>query len=514
MDENKNHIYKKLNEQLPLHSPNQGIWQGLSDKLDVLNAETAYQKKLQGLPVHSPDQGTWPLILSRLNRIAYYKTGIRIALTAAAGLLLFFTVSHISDQYQNTPNTVPHVAKQEKHIKLPGKSNSGTILETKETETTKPNYTYRYNPSDNNLVAKMPVIQGAVATKYESVKELPIAVNIAISKGIQESGQVVTGSEAAISETGNPKSIQVDAGPDGVLTATGNVVIPKTSGYETYLNTKKGSDLATQSTSFQDTATEAKKILNPELELKSVLFQKEQYAETLHALKYNDPVDVNQANNKNYIALAMNYLPENIDNGTKNSLFHNVDITASYNKEKVRFNTSLGMAYNEEQIEFKVNYDINTPVTAFGQGGKLDTLSYSLSNMRSLYTGNEKHQYFTYNLGLGRKLFSSGKFSTWVNLGAGFGILLNNTDLIASTENSVKSQYNVSSVSVNSSRPVYNDVNVNVVTALDFNYKILNRLSITFTPTSRWYLKPVLSLESKATDKLTLGFKTGMKFDF
>jgi hypothetical protein len=137
-----------------------------------------------------------------------------------------------------------------------------------------------------------------------------------------------------------------------------------------------------------------------------------------------------------------------------------------------------------------------------------------MANMRSQYTGNEKHQYFTYNLGLGRRLITSGKFSTWINVGAGFGILLNNPDLIASTENSVKSQNNVLSFSVDSSKPVYNDLNVNLVTAIDFNYKIFNRLSITFTPTSRWYLKPVLSLDSQATDKLTLGFKTGMKFDF
>ena len=46
---------------------------------------------------------------------------------------------------------------------------------------------------------------------------------------------------------------------------------------------------------------------------------------------------------------------------------------------------------------------------------------------------------------------------------------------------------------------------------IGFNYPWL---SFTFTPTSRWYLKPVLSLNNEATDNLTLGFKTGIKFDF
>jgi hypothetical protein len=514
MDENKNHINNRLSEQLPSHSPDTGTWQRLSDKLDSMDSETVYNEKLQGLPVHSPDEGTWNLIYSRLNRIAYFKTGIRIALSAAAGLLLFFTVSRISDQYQNTPNRVRQVASQEKHTILPEKSNPGTTLETEETETAKPTHIYGNNPSGNNLAAKRPVMQAVLTTKIETARKLSRIDNIGISTGIQEPGQVVPGPEVAISETGNQKSTQVVSRSDNAISGNRNDVIPKTNGDETHLNAEIGSDLATQSTDFQDTATQAKKILNSEPELKSVLFQKEQYATTTPVLKYNVPVEVKPVNNKNYFALAMNYLPENIDNGTKNSLFHNVDLTASYNKEKVRFNTSLGMAYNEEQIEFNVNYAINTPVTAFGQGGKLDTLSYSMADMNSQYTGNEKHQYFTYNLGLGRKLFSSGKFSTWLNLGAGFGILLNNSDLIASTENSVKSQYNVLNVSVNSSKPVYNDLNVNVVTAIDFNYKIINRLSITFTPTSRWYLKPVLSLDSQSTDKLTLGFKTGMKFDF
>ncbi len=495
MDENKNHSINRLSEQLPSHSPDKGTWQRLSDKLDSMDSETAYYEKLRGLPVHSPDAGTWNLIYSRLSRIAYYKTGVRIALSAAAVLLVFFTVSRISDQYQNKPNRVPQVAKQEKLLELPGKSNRDATPETKEPETTNPNRKYRNHPSDVNLAAKMPVMHDAITEKSESAEELSRADNIGVSTGIQEPGQVVTGYNDAI-------------------TGTGNVVIPVASDGETHLNVEKGSDLAVQSNGFQDTVTLAKKILNPETEPKSILFQKEQYAATPLPLKYSVPDDPKPMSQKNHFALAMNYLPENINNGTKNSLFHNVDLTASYNKEKVRFNTSLGMAYNEEQIEFNVNYNINTPVTAYGQGGKLDTLGYSQANMRSQYTGNEKHQYFTYNLGLGRKLFSSGKFSTWVNLGAGFGILLNNSDLIASTENSVMSQNNVLSFSVDSSKPVYNSVNVNVVTAIDFNYNIFNRLSITFTPTSRWYLKPVLSLDSQSTDKLTLGFKTGMKFDF
>jgi hypothetical protein len=230
-------------------------------------------------------------------------------------------------------------------------------------------------------------------------------------------------------------------------------------------------------------------------------------------VKYYTPKDP-KTGASNHVALGMDYLPENIYNGTNNSLFHNLDLTASYNKEKVRFNTSVGMAYNEEQLNFDMNYDVNSPVTAIGPGGQMDTLGYNVSTVESQYQGTEKHQYFTYNLGIGRRLFSTGKFSTWLNAGTGIGFRLNDPDLITSTEKSIKVQYNATITSVATPHPVYNDVYVNFVTAIDFNYRILNKLSFTFTPTSRWYFKPVLTKNNQATDEMTVGFRTGLKFDF
>jgi hypothetical protein len=172
------------------------------------------------------------------------------------------------------------------------------------------------------------------------------------------------------------------------------------------------------------------------------------------------------------------------------------------------------MAYNEEQLNFDMNYDVNSPVTAIGPGGQMDTLGYNVSTVESQYQGTEKHQYFTYNLGIGRRLFSTGKFSTWLNAGTGIGFRLNDPDLITSTEKSIKVQYNATITSVATPHPVYNDVYVNFVTAIDFNYRILNKLSFTFTPTSRWYFKPVLTKNNQATDEMTVGFRTGLKFDF
>ena len=494
MDGNMNHINNRLGEKLPSHSPDQGAWQRLSDKLDVLNAESVYQEKLQELPIHSPDQGTWNVILSQINRIAFYKTGIRIAILAAAGLLLLFTVSRIPDQYLKLPNSIPQVARQEKLTKPHASSSTRTkTLIPKETEISKSDR--RNVSSAYNMVAKTAGIQGTKTVMNESE-------TVAESNGVKANFAKI------------PESITIESGSEYLLQENENVLITKVVGNKTTGTTENSTGIVTQSIQIQDSTSPAKEIVLTEDESKSILFQKDKNGILSPLLNNSVPIDPKPVNNKNHFALAMNYLPENIKNGTNTSLFHNVDLTASYNKEKVRFNTSLGMAYNEEQLQFDMSYDINSLVPGITTGGKIDTVSVNVAKVDSKYTGNEKHQYFTYNLGLGRRLLSSGKFSTWLNLGAGFGLLLNNPDLITATENSVKSMYNAQLVNVSSSTPVYNEVNVNVVTAIDFNYKIFNRLSITFTPTSRWYLKPVLSLDKQATDKLTFGFKTGMKIDF
>jgi len=463
MEENKNPIKNRLSEQLPSHAPDPGSWQRLSAKLDALDAGAALQEKLGNLPVHSPDPATWDKILFRLNRTAYFRTGIRIALSAAAGLLLFFTVSRFSDFSVSTPAS-QGLTEQKQSGKVP--------------------------VSNDNSRPGSPGVTGNSPNREN-------AATIAMGR---HSGD--------ISES-DYKIRLVEAQPD--LSVSENIVYLTT---DLPLADEHAADMLAGISMPYAESLPGSAILNSGSEkTTSVLLQK-QNIQPITPPKYYTPKEPETGKNKNYFALAMNYLPENIDNGTTTSLFHNVDLTASYNKEKVRFNTSIGMAYNEEELVFDMNYDVKTPVTAVGPGGSLDTVGYDVSRMESQYQGTEQHQYVTYNLGLGRKLFRIGNFSTWITAGAGFGIMVNDADLIASTEKKIQNQYNAQINKVESSQPVYNDVNVNFVTGLDFNYRILKRISISFAPTSRWYFKPVLTQNNQPTDELTLGFKTGMKFDF
>jgi len=516
MDEKNKHIYNKLGEQLPLHSPDPGAWQRLSAKLDTMDAEAAYQEKLQQLPVHSPDQGTWNLIYRRLNRIAYYKTGVRIALSAAAGLLLFFTVSRISDQYQRKENGALQVASQEQHNISVENIKADNTAKTPAVDTQKATKNPGNKLAANNSVAYYKGIQKSKTTEKEpeigSVNKSYTATTFLNQEKEPDIVTSVINNNTAI--VLNQESVSDKAESGAIMLNTGNAA-DEIAGTIEPVQSENNIPPQTQSSIINDKTFPGKEIISTAEEPRSILFQKEPYPITAstYTKQYPPPVPI-PASNKNHVGLAMNYLPETIYNGPNNSLFHNVDLTASYNKEKVRYNTSLGMAYNEEQIKFEMNYDINTPVTAVGPGGHLDTLSYNVSSMESEYMGTEKHKYVTYNLGIGRRLYGKGKFSTWLNAGAGFGIKLNEPDLIANTTSSIKGQYNSQRVSVSSSKPVYNDLNVNFVTAINFNYKILNKVSISFTPTSRWYFKPVLSLNNQATDELTLGFMSGLKFEF
>jgi len=452
---------KRLSEQLPTHSPDPGSWQRMSAKLDALGAEAAFREKIEQLPQHSPDYGTWGKINSRLNRIGYYKTTKRVAMAVAASLLLFLSVSRIADYVQKP------AAIQQAIVKVQAPSLKDQNAKIQASTSVNPE---KHLPG-NNLVQ---ISKPSPAIPKNNTKIISQPENDAVVENSHLA-------EIPIMEM----PVVVENLPDRVADLPLAEYFPL---QETVKNDKQPNVAVTQ-------MEQAEKPVSS-------------------ALKYYTPKEPVAGGNKNRFAVAMNYLPENVNNGTDNSIFHNVDLTASYNKEKVRFNTSIGMAYNEEQLEFNMNYDVKTPVTAIGTGGHLDTLRYDVSNVDSQYQGTEKHQYFTYNLGIGRRLFSFGKFSSWINAGAGFGIQVNNPDLIASTQNSIKGQYNAQIISVKSDKPVYNDVNVNLVTGIDFNYAILNKLSITFAPTSRWYFKPMLTKDNQPTDELTLGFRTGLKLDF
>lgn len=214
------------------------------------------------------------------------------------------------------------------------------------------------------------------------------------------------------------------------------------------------------------------------------------------------------------VTLAANYLPESLENGSGSSMFHNFGLMASLGNEKTRIQSSIGMAYNSEHRVYDVDYTQFIPITVPIPGTGKDSTAIMEASGASQLEGTERHQYFTYDLGMGKRLFSVGKMTTWLNTGAGLAVKLDDASLKETTIKTIN-QHNNSQVNrIDLEIPDYNGLNINLMAGLDFNYRIMDRLSLSFAPTSRYYIRPVLEKNGASTDSFSFGFRSGMKFEF
>lgn len=457
-------LHNTLNNKLPKHAPDPDIWARIEDSLNTLDAETQMQLKLAEMPMHRPDGLLWQRIEHRLGQRLLLQRIAKFTSAAAAILIFIFalpiifkTVNTIDNQTITNTKSVSNTYNSEQvplaeHTKPSQNTPTPTVIYT----TAKPAV---INPTNKRT---LPVIHTASAAQTPIVS-----------------------SELASTKKGNLINVNQENNsiPDIPVEIAANHVEPT-----------------------QNSGPQTEIIASP---ISTGLNQSKQ-----NVRKYITPSETKTNQPFRNLGLAMSYHPETMYNGEGNSMFHNLDLTASYNKEKVRFTTSIGMAYNSEQFELAVNFDKYQPVTGPGPNGTTDTISYTITNFDSELTGTEKHEYLTYGFGVARKIFKIGKLSSWFNAGAGVGVKLNTVDIKKSTTKMLESKYNaeVNSISVN--QPVYNPWNLNITTGIDFNYQVLKKLSITFAPISRWYFKPVLMQNNQATDEFTMGFRTGMKLDF
>lgn len=455
-------LHNTLNNKLPKHTPDPDIWARIEDSLNTLDAETQMQSKLAQMPMHKPDGLLWQRIEHRLGQRLLFQRIAKFTSTAAAILIFIFTLPIIF----KTNNTIVDQTLT--------KSSSNTI-NSEQVPLAK-----NTKPTQNTSISTAEYITAKPAVINPLNKRTSPVINT-----ISTSQTPILSPELASTEESNHINVNqetnsIPATP--VEIASNNVETTQNSGSQTEM------------------------ITSP---VPTVMNQSKQ-----NARKYITPSDTKNNQPFRNLGLAMSYHPETMYNGEGNSMFHNLDLIASYNKEKVRFTTSIGMTYNSEQFELAVNFDKYQPVTAPGPNGTTDTISYTITNFDSELTGTEKHEYLTYGFGVARKIFKIGKLSSWLNAGAGVGVKLNTVDIKKSTTEMLESKYNaeVNSISVN--QPVYNPWNLNLTTGIDFNYQVLKKLSFTFAPISRWYFKPVLMQNNQATDEFTMGFKTGMKLDF
>jgi hypothetical protein len=131
----------------------------------------------------------------------------------------------------------------------------------------------------------------------------------------------------------------------------------------------------------------------------------------------------------------------------------------------------------------------------------------------SNFEGVERHGFVSWDIGAGHKLFSTKKFTTWINAGAGLDVRVNNASLRDATIETMSKNYNSTVNSIDIDDPIYNRMSMSLVSGIEFDYRIIKRLSLSMQPQIRYYLYPIFKNPESLPDPYSLGFRTGIKFD-
>ncbi|MGB4654102.1 MAG: hypothetical protein WBH98_01535 [Bacteroidales bacterium] len=455
----------KLFQNLPTHSPSSDVWNGIEKKLDQIQLDKTIQEAKKNLPVHSPDQSVWIAISTRLARIKSVKrirTYSAISLAAASIALLIIAFSWLNNNNVSTINESENVIVQ---------TQPKSDITDQEQEAIKYD---NYNKPSKNETA-LPII---------TTNQQNIAHNI-------------TSTNNLVDET-----ISTD------ITAFLDFTTPEDELLSDVLNIENELLSSANITHNFDAPTFVNKY---DYTTPQIFEEPSKYYYTFDGLD-------NTNEKSNNFALGVNYLPENVYNGISNSMFHNVGLTAGFEKEKVRFFANVGMSFNSEKYEMAVNYETYKPMLGHITPGSEnpDTLGFRVTSHNSNMYVNANYNYFTTGFGVGRKILSVGNFSTWISSAAGFGFMTSQPDINKISEQSVQNmpyfnQINETEVEA----PNYNNFYVDMLLGLDLNYKIIDKLSITLAPVGRWFFKPIfVSKDNQPTDELTLGIKTGIRYNF
>ncbi|NVO20902.1 MAG: hypothetical protein HXX13_14475 [Bacteroidetes bacterium] len=459
MEDYRNIPGHRLSDRLPVHSPDDSLWSGISGSLDNLEATQNYESRLQDLPIHNPETNTWSKILYRMRFARVVRIGSYSVMSLAAAILLLFSIFRLPGFFNsNNKDFGSRQTSELRHYPNTGKQLQNNVS------------ALQMNPGQP--AGKKVLNKGSFSAVKPSVNRIDNKSQVA---GIEEQDNSLA--EVAIV---NIRLLDI------------KLLIPRQILEIPWKNL----------------------VLMPEYQ--APLFANIDNTVKGKEPKYYtpDPYQPNKSRSSNF-QVAANYLPVTLDNGSGSSMFHNVGLMASLGNDKTRIQSTIGMAYNSEHRTYDVGYTQSIPITVPKPGNpSSDSTIIMYAPGTSKLEGTEKHQYFTYDLGVGKKLFSLGKMTTWINTGAGFALKLDNASLKDETINAIKNHNNSVVNNIDLTIPDYNKVNINIMAGIDFNYAIFNKLTISFAPTSRFYLKPVLEQNGSSTDSFSLGFRSGLMFKF
>ncbi|MBK7215454.1 MAG: hypothetical protein IPH88_19705 [Bacteroidales bacterium] len=417
MKENKDSFNLKLSDRLPVHKPESAAWENIASALTGLEAQDAHSPGLL-IFSHSPDERPGLAILLQMRMRALSRVATYTTLAAAASLLLLFGILRLTDQ--STPSN-----QQTAQVKnSQGKQNSSEIASTNSSIQSPAAIQSAVRNDAGIAPSKMRRVQTPVNNDNSSANEISNQDNVQVLAQLSQH-----------SENMNPAS------PKNLPGTAKLRMRVKAGSYST------GNAVAVN-----------KSVSVP-------ISDKHYYSP--------DPYNPNENKGSNF-SLAANYLPETLDNGNGTSMFHNFGLMASLGNEKTRVQSTIGMAYNSEHRVYDVSYTQFIAITVPKPGTNSDSTALMASDRAQELEGTERHQYLTYDLGVGRKLFSVGNMTTWFNTGAGLAFRLDNTSLKEATIKTITGNTNSQINGIDLQIPDYNGVNINLMAGLDINYRILD----------------------------------------
>lgn len=438
MSHNNNISRNKVYDRLPVHRPDEDLWNRINSRLDE-GAADSYRQALTELPVHKAPAGVWTGIEKHLSRTRLKLAMIWLGIATAASLAVFTVL--------NSPFTS---IRQPRDISAPVASGNHKNSSDSQKEAVAENIT---EPSANLSVTTV----GSGLTS-------------------RTAGNVPVIELQSVTRTFSPANAR-----QALITSTRQALIEVA--YKPGL-TK---------------ITSKKRV--------PVSIPVEQIAQTSLAANSNGDKEPSQVN-RTKLALALAYTPESIDNGYNPTVIHNVGMTASIDLDNFRVRSSLGMAYNSEHLNYSVK--ATQHLDNYNNG--------SVSNVEELVTdsqfeGTERHGFVSWDIGGGRKLFATRNLTTWFNAGAGLAVRVNNASLRDATIETLKNSYNATVNSIDIEAPAFNRINMSLASGIEFDYRLLKRLSFTLQPQARYYIYPVFTSAGNSPNPFSLGLLTGMKFD-
>jgi hypothetical protein len=467
MKENSENIWLK---NLPSHSPPEGMWEKIETRMDNALSNERLNAKLAGLPVHEAPLKLWSLIERSLVHRKFLRIGFITAGIAATLLLAFILRGLILPENATEQNVI-------------SKGNTPTVMRL---------------PNTDNMI---PAQKGMSTDSVQAGQK------------IKSNPEILPSSKNLTFKNKSTTTLHSIDFREDIPVLAGNRLLPG----KTYDFLPMKQKVATGYLKEQSSLS----LFIPQTVTSNAIPETDTLTAWLldRNLKNNFPPPPSAVypNKQKGASIGVIYLPEPMSKSDMgSSAYQTFALMAQYQMPSINFRTSLGISYQASPMEYTTDYrTINT-----GAGYTMDTI---VSNGDTIIgtlvglgdvsiSGKQRSSFLYYSIGAGKRIYSSRRISTSLQVGAGFSYLLDNQNKLSdpSFYDAVLNQPNTYISNSESNIPVINQTHFDLVTGFDFNYRLHKRWSLSIEPTLKYYFNPIY--KGSNSSSFSTGLRTGILF--